>query len=307
MKHYFIVNPCAGIEDHTLAIREQLDSLGDSVDWEMHVTQRAGEATEYVAKRCKETHDETLRFYACGGDGTLNEVLTGMIGCNNVELAAYPCGSGNDYIKYYGSADDFLDIKRLIDGEARAVDVMQVGKHYSLNICNFGFDALVCKTMDKVRRWPLLGGKNAYTTGIVRHILTGRRTQVSILVDGELFYEGRILLCTLANGRYVGGKYKCAPFSDNRDGLMEINLIRPMSLARFAGLIDSYSDGTYVSQPGIEKVHKYCRGRNVAIDSPKPVYLCVDGEVLCDNHFEVKMLPQAVRFVVPNTDKQLIG
>lgn len=304
MKHFFIVNPCAGIEDHTLAIREQLESLGDSTDWKLHVTQRAGEATEYVAERCKECHDETIRFYACGGDGTLNEVLTGMMGYANAELAAYPCGSGNDYIKYYGSAEDFLDIKGLIAGEVKEVDVMQVGNRYSLNICNFGFDALVCKTMDKVRRWPLLGGKNAYTTGIVRHILTGRRTQVTMRVDGELFYEGRMLLCTLANGRYVGGKYKCAPYSDNSDGLMEINLIRPMSLLRFAGLINSYSDGTYVTQPGIEKVHRYRRGMNVEIDSPQPLYLCVDGEVLCDRHFNVTILPHAVRFVVPTSTKK---
>jgi len=309
MKHIFIVNPCAGKEDHSEAIRRQLESIGDGVEWEMYVTCAAGDATRYVQERCAEPHDDTLRFYACGGDGTLNEVLTGLLNAQqtlnsqfsilNSQLAAYPCGSGNDYIKYYGTAADFLDLPRLMNGTVREVDVMRVGDRYSLNVCNFGFDALVCKTMDQVRRWPLLGGTNAYTTGILRHIVTGRSTPVTMRVDGETFYDGRILLCTLANGRYVGGQYKCAPASDNADGMLEINLFRPMSIARFASLIGSYADGTYPSRKGMSRWHRYRRGTEVEIESPRPLYLCVDGEVLCDTRFHIRNLPRAVRFVVP--------
>ena len=299
MKHIFIVNPCAGKADNTQPIKEQLEALGDGVEWDLYVTRAKGDATRYVRERCAAAHDGTLRFYACGGDGTLNEVLTGLVGQTDVELAAYPCGSGNDYIKYYGSAADFLDLGRLLQGSAHEVDVMQVNDRYALNVCNFGFDALVCKTMDRVRRWPLLGGRNAYTTGIVRHILTGRSTPVAIRVDGKAFYEGRILLCTLANGRYVGGQYKCAPCSDNADGLMELNLFRPMSILRFARLIDSYADGSYPSVPGVKPFHRYTRATEVEVTSPRPLYLCVDGEVLCGTRFEVRNLTRAIRFVAP--------
>ena len=302
MKHIFIVNPCAGKEDSSRAIKEHLESLAGEVAWELYVTSAAGDATRYVNERCRTAGDETLRFYACGGDGTLNEVLSGLVGSPRAELAAYPCGSGNDYIKYYGAAADFLDLPRLINGTAREVDVMRVGNRYSLNVCNFGFDALVCKTMDHVRRWPVLGGSNAYTTGILRHILTGRSTPVKIRVDGEEFYSGRILLCTLANGSYVGGQYKCAPYSDSADGLLEINLFRPMLIVRFARLIGNYADGSYPTVPGIDKVHRYRRGSEVEIESPSPLYLCVDGEVLCGSCFHVQNLARAVRFVVPDTN-----
>ena len=271
MKHIFVVNPCAGQEDHSNIIRQQLEILGVSIEWEMYITRSAGDATEYVRQRATAPHSETLRFYACGGDGTLNEVLTGMAGCPDTELAAYPCGSGNDYIKYYGQAKEFLDLEKLINGSTCEVDTMRVGNRFALNVCNFGFDALVCKTMDKVRRWPLLGGNNAYTTGILRHIFTGRRTKVTISVNNKPFYDGSILLCTLANGQYVGGKYRCAPHSDNSDGMIEVNLIRPMSLIRFARLIGPYADGTYTSIPGIDKVHHYCRSTAVEINSPSPL------------------------------------
>lgn len=301
MKHIFVVNPCAGQKDHSSIIRQQLEILGNTIEWEMYITRSAGDATEYVRQRATAPHSETLRFYACGGDGTLNEVLTGMAGCPDTELAAYPCGSGNDYIKYYGLANDFLDLNKLVNGNTQDVDVMRVGNRFALNVCNFGFDALVCKTMDKVRRWPLLGGSNAYTTGILRHIFTGRRTKVTISVNNKPFYDGSILLCTLANGQYVGGKYRCAPHSDNNDGMIEINLIRPMSLIRFARLIGPYADGTYTSIPGIDKVHRYCRATEVEINSPNPLYLCVDGEVLHDTHFHIINLPKSVRFVSPSS------
>lgn len=299
MKHIFVVNPCAGKSDSTRAIQEQLEALGSGVDCDMYVTQAVGDATRYVRERCAAEGEETLRFYACGGDGTLNEVLSGLVGCARAELAAYPCGSGNDYIKYYGTAADFLDLRRLMNGTMHKVDVMQVGDRYSLNVCNFGFDALVCKTMDHVRRWPLLGGSNAYTTGILRHILTGRNTPVKMRVDGEDFYSGRILLCTLANGSYVGGKYCCAPYSHIDDGLLEINLFRPMSIPKFASLIGSYADGTYPTLDSVKPYHRYRRGKEVEITSPRPLYLCIDGEVLCDTHFLVRNMPRALTFVAP--------
>ena len=191
-------------------------------------------------------------------------------------------------------------VRRLMRGSVHEVDVMQVGDRYALNVCNFGFDALVCKTMERVRRWPLLGGGNAYTTGILRHIVTGRSTPVDIHVDGKAFYQGRILLCTLANGHYVGGKYKCAPFSNNTDGLLEINLFHPMSIVKFASLIGCYADGSYPTVEEVKPYHHYCRGTEVDISSPRPLYLCVDGEVLCNTRFHVRNLHRVVHFAVPS-------
>lgn len=223
-----------------------------------------------------------------------------MAGFSNAQLTAYPCGSGNDYIKYFGPDKDFSDIQRLVDGDIHHVDLMQVNDSYSINVCNFGFDALVCKTMDHVRRWPLLGGRNAYTTGIMRHLFTGRSTQVEVRLDGTGFFSGRMLLCTMANGTHVGGKYRCAPFSDNGDGLMEVNLFRPMPIVRFAQLIGSYADGSYATREDIGRIHLYRRAATAEISSRRPLYLCVDGEILCDTHFQIRNIPNAIQFVVPS-------
>ena len=155
-----------------------------------------------------------LRFYACGGDGTLNEVVSGMVGYPLSEVTCLPVGSGNDYVKYYGGKDLFLDLQRLVDGDVTEVDVIRVNDSYAVNVCNFGFDAMVCKTMMEVRRKPIIGGRNAYTTGIVKALIKGRRTTCRIRVDDKEVHNGDMLLCTMGNGRYVGGAYQCSPLSE---------------------------------------------------------------------------------------------
>lgn len=299
MKHFFVVNPCAGKKDATEEVRRRVAALGTALDATVYVTQSAGDATRYVRECCTKNPDTPLRFYACGGDGTLNEVVNGAVNFANAEITCLPIGSGNDYVKYYGGKETFLDMQRLVAGEARAVDVMRVGERYALNICNFGFDAMVCKTMIQVRRKWLIGGRNAYTTGIFKALFKGRRTRCRIVVDGKKVHDGDLLLCTMGNGRYVGGAYQCSPLSQNDDGLIEVCLFKPMSLITFARLISAYRDGSFIHRTDIQDKMTYLRARVVDIESPAPIDFCVDGEMLCDSRFHVEQQDRAVRFVVP--------
>ncbi len=152
MKHIFVINPHAGKCDATDSIRQQINDLCLDFDHEIYVTSAPGDATFYVQKYCKENPSKNIRFYACGGDGTINEVVSGIVGQPNTEMTCYPSGSGNDYVKYFGGSTEFLDIRRLVSGTVKQVDVMRVNDRYALNVCNFGFDAIVCKTMIQVRR-----------------------------------------------------------------------------------------------------------------------------------------------------------
>ena len=300
MKHIFIVNPGAGRKDATQDIEQQISQLGTNYDTELYVTRSAGDATQYVCQRCQAEPYTQLRFYACGGDGTINEVVSGIVGQSNAEMTSYPSGSGNDFVKYYGGSEAFLDLKRLIDGKVKEVDIMRVNDRYALNICNFGFDAIVCKTMINVRRNPIIGGHNAYTTGILKALITGRRTRCRITVDGTTINDGEILLCTLGNGRYVGGAYQCSPLSQNDDGLIEVCFFKPLSIIRFARLIGSYRDGSFIHRSDIKDKMTYMQGKIIDIEAPQSIDLCVDGEMIRGNRFHIEQLPRAIRFVVPN-------
>lgn len=307
MKHIFVINPCAGKSDATDYIRQKVGELGEDIDIEIYVTKTQGDAKVFVSRRCEETPSEVLRFYACGGDGTINEVVSGIIGRPNAEMTCYPSGSGNDYVKYYGEKHSFLNLQELVKGEVRKVDVMRVSNvtgsgndiRYSMNVCNFGFDAIVCKTMEQVRRKRLIGGRNAYTTGIIKALFTGRRTRCRITVDGREVHNGEMLLCTLGNGRYVGGAYQCSPLSQNDDGLVEVCLFKPLSLFRFIKLIGSYRDGSFIHRKDIQDKMTYLQGRDIEIEAPEPIDFCVDGEMLYGSRFHIEQLSGAISFVTP--------
>lgn len=302
MKHIFIINPCAGKENSTAAITRKVDAYAlthPAFDPLTYITQCPGDATRWVSAWCDSHPGQEARFYACGGDGTLNEVVSGLIGRPGVQVTCYASGSGNDYIKYYGTLQDFNDLDRLANGVPHAVDVMKVNNRYSINVCNFGFDAMVCKIGNDVRRKPIIGGRHSYTTGIIRSLFTSRSNYVRMTVDGQPFFDGYMLLCTLGNGRFNGGNYMCAPLSKNDDGLVEVNLFRRMSLFKFASLIDDYSRGTHIHRPDVQRLMLYRQATTIEMASPDPFWLVIDGEMLHSNRYRVENLHHAVTFVSP--------
>lgn len=303
MKHIFVYNPAAGqhfggaLDD----LRAKLKEYDGRIDYEIYTTTGAGDATAFVKQRAEQEPDTPLRFYACGGDGTANEVLHGVMGHGNASMTCYPCGSGNDFVKYYGGAEVFLDLDALIAGEETQIDVMRIDDRYSMNVTNFGFDTAVVKTMEKVRHKKLLGGRNAYTTGIVTALLKAMKNKCTVEVDGEAINDGTCLLCTVANGRYVGGSFCCAPRSVNNDGLLEVCLVRPLSRITFFQLIGTYKKGTHLDNPKYRKYITYRRGKQIHVTAPEGFSFSLDGELIEKNDFTIEVCPGALRFAVPAT------
>ena len=310
MRHIFIINPCAGGEDHADAITQRLQA--SNIEALVYITQGAKDATRYVDDHCRQHPGEALRFYACGGDGTLNEVASGVMGHSIAEVGCYPCGSGNDYVKYWQGVN-FNDLQALTKASSVEVDVMKVryqsdsgpALRYALNTLNFGFEAEVCRAMDEMRRKPLLGGRMAYPSGIVKSLFSGRHNPCRITVDGELWHEGDLMLASLANGRYEGGGFHSAPRSLNDDGWIEATTIRPISIVRFASIIGSYKNGTYLDRKKLQNIVSYRRAKHLLIESDHPFYIGIDGELLHGNLFEIENLPRALHFAVPNPNAPL--
>ncbi len=307
MKHVFVINPAAGKENSYETIQTALAAMQTPVDYELYQTQGVGDATAYIRSYC-EQYTEPVRFYACGGDGTLNEVINGAVGYAHASVGCYPCGSGNDFVKYYGGKNLFLNPEELINAKEEYIDLMRVGDRYAINATHFGFDSCVAKTMVKVRRKKLIGGKNAYTTGVVVGLFRGMKNQCKVSVDGELINpDGKILLCTIANGQYVGGSFRCAPRSVDNDGMLEICLIRPVSHVTFMRLIKDYTKGAHLDNPKFEKYVEYRRGRTVHIEAPEDFVYSFDGELIPDPDFTVEVIPSAIRFAVPASARPVPG
>lgn len=294
MKHIFIFNPAAGGNCTKEILKNKLDALNEKIDYEIFCTEYIGHAKLIVKEYIENHSTEELRFYACGGDGTINEVASSV--CNkNVEMAVVPLGSGNDFVKYFGGMEKFSDLNKVVNGNLMPVDILQVGENYSINVCNFGFEAMVGKIANEVK---LKGGKNPYGVGVRKAIFKGMKHNIKVEVDGKIINgKAKMLLCTLANAHYVGGKYKCAPRAVINDGLIEVCLIDPISLISFIMLIGKYEKGTHLELN--KKFIHYTQGKNIKLTSDKDFDICLDGEIVTGNNFEIKILPNAVNFVVP--------
>ena len=301
LKHVFIINPAAGPKNYYDNVKKAIEECGQDFDHEYYETTAPMDACNHIREFCR-NYTQPVRFYACGGDGTLNEVVNGVVGFDNAEVACVPTGSGNDFVKYYGHKNDFMNIANSIEGTPFYTDLLKMGDRYSINVINFGFDSVVAETISKVKRKKIIGGKHSYTTGIVKGLLLGMKTKCVVTVDGEALNKDKILLCTVANGSHVGGSFKCAPRSLNNDGLAEISLFRPLSRVTFARLAKAYERGEHLDDPRFAKYITYRRGKVIECESPKEKFaVSVDGEMIYTNKFTIEVVPHAVKFVVPKT------
>lgn len=298
MKHIFIINPAAGKKDLSKTIPEQLAQFDGKIDYQIYITEKSGDATNFVKNYCQ-NHSDEIRFYACGGDGTLNEVVNGMVGFSNAAIACYPSGSGNDFVKVFGDRKDFLNFEDLVYGQEKTVDLIAINDRYTLNICNFGFDGVIADNMTKFKRWPLVSGKGAYHLAMLYSILTKMKYECRVVVDGELFYDGLMLLCALANGICYGGGYYCAPLAKVDDGLIDICLVKKINRIRFITLVGVYKKGNHLKDKRLTNIVKYAQGKSIEITSNKDLVYTLDGEVGKTKSLNVRIIEKAIRFIIP--------
>jgi len=297
MKYVFVINPHAGESNDAEKIKAMIDKLPQKKDCEVYVTKGVLDATGFVSDYAEKHKEERIRFIACGGDGTISEVFNGAVGHENAEVSCYPCGSGNDFVKAFGGADKFMDLEKILAAKAEKIDLLKVKDRYSNNVINFGFDTTVALYVNKGREKNGNAGKSLYTRGIIKAIFTSMRNQFKVYADGELLNpEGEALLCTLSNGKYVGGSFCCAPRAELNDGYMEVCLAKPISRLRLITLIGVYTRGEHLEDERFRDIIVYRRAKKVEVEAPEGFAYSLDGEIIYDNHFTVEVEKQIVSY-----------
>lgn len=298
MKYFFIVNPAAGTRSVEAVLRRALSGYNEKVDYLIYVTDSPSDVQTYL-NGVREREEGPLRFIACGGDGTLNMVVNGSHGMADVEVGCYACGSGNDYVKYYGDVEDFLDLDKLFAARVEQVDLMRVGNRLAVNMVHFGFDTNVVRRMELLRRIPVLGGSRAYFLGVLAALLSPLFTACEFYAEEERFCQNKLLLCTLGCGKYVGGGYQCAPRSINTDGQMEICMVKPLSRFKLLKLMNLYKKGLHLEEPALKDLVCYRRAQSAQILFPRETGILLDGEIMMTKEAKVSILPRALNFLIP--------
>ena len=152
MMHLFIINPAAGsrdrTKDYTKTIEEVCSKKG--LDYRIAVSAAPGDCAR-IAREAAQTGQE-VRLYACGGDGTLNEVVYGAAGFPNAAVTVFSGGSGNDFVKLFDDPEAFFDLERLLDCEEARFDLIRCNDDISLNICSVGLDARIGTDVSNYKR-----------------------------------------------------------------------------------------------------------------------------------------------------------
>jgi len=206
MKHVFIVNPVSGKADASLYLVPRLidAAAGAGVDYAVELTQHAGHAAE-IARQYGDD-GEPVRLYACGGDGTLNEVVNGAAGFDNAAVTCIPIGTGNDFLKNFGpDAAKFTDAENLWDGEVHPLDLIDCNGRQCLTIACSGIDARVAESVHELGDSPLLSGRGSYLAAVaVNFLFRGIGQHWRVTLDDEVI-EDDFALVSMCNGRYYGG------------------------------------------------------------------------------------------------------
>ena len=201
-KHVFIVNPLAGGYVYAKDLRERLSKITD-LEYFIFVSREEGGETELVRRVENFFKGLYIRIYSCGGSGTFRNVISGITDFEHVEVAFYPCGMTNDFLKCFG--DDvrlFTDVDRLINGETMNVDYIKTEDGIAINTFSTGLDIAILNP--RYRRFGIFGKNIPYLIGIIAALLSAKPVEYEVEVDGKE-YTGKYSEILLAKGMVIGG------------------------------------------------------------------------------------------------------
>lgn len=314
MKYVFIMNPNSGKAKRRERLISQIEAAARTVNIEADVyfTKSQGDGKRHARELCRESKSrgERLRIYGCGGDGTINELVNGCFGFDNVEIGAVPVGTGNDYIRNYGKASDFMDIKRQLLGNSVESDLIKyrsvydknIMKGYCANMFNIGFDCNVVDMTTKIKRFPLIGGSLAYLISVFIILVRKKGANLRIEYENGSVIDEKILLIAIANGAFCGGGVKGVPRSRTDDGFMDVSVVRDVTRRFFVRLFPSYAKGVHLERRDIKEgdVIRYSREKSLIITANgESLRLCTDGEITTQKRVEFSIVEKGFRFIVP--------
>ena len=295
MKHLFIINPAAGSRDRRLDYTAEIQRLCAGLDYEIAVSQAPGECRR-LAREAART-GENVRIYACGGDGTLNEVASGAAGFPNAAVTAWCGGSGNDFVKLFNDPAAFSDLSRLLDAEEVTFDMILCNDDLALNICSVGLDARIGTDVARYKRIPFIHGFNAYALSTLINLFRGISEHYVVEVGGERIDGEQTFVC-VCNGRFYGGGFNPVPEADPTDGKLDVLLVKKVSLLQVPGIIGTYKNGRWRELPEIIRHFRTDRVR-ILCDRPSPINL--DGELRVAKEVTMELAREKINFFYPKS------
>jgi diacylglycerol kinase (ATP) len=252
------------------------------------------ESADHVTHLCRQAMGEGYNcVISCGGDGTHHQALKALVGSRFI-LGFIPAGTGNDFPSNLGIPED-LDsaCDLLLKGKVRKIDVIQVNDgEYMAGVGGIGFDSEVNAIANRISRF--VGGRAAYVLPVLIKTLTYRPKEISLHMNDERT-QGRALMVAFGNIKSYGKGMQITPLAEPDDGLLDICWVDPVKTFRLYRFFPTVFRGEHIEMP---EVHYY-RTSTVQVETSVPMDFYGDGEYICKTPFTLRVLPQALRVLVP--------
>ncbi len=298
----FIMNPTAG-KHQSVELKEKIASkfaaLGKSDQCTVRFTERPLHATELAGEYAR-LYGEKAIIYACGGDGTVNEVSNGIVG-TDATMSVLPAGTGNDFVKsLYSSLDPEYVIENILNYKLKTIDSGKLDGRTFVNISSLGFDTIVGdRAKQLVAKARFLGGFSYFIAVFL--CLFGKnysrmryRFETADEQGGDAVAEGDVefVLAAIANGQYYGSVFHPCPTADLSDGLADVLIVDRLPPLKILPMIPKYMKGNVINEP-IAHLYKVKKGTMEGIGE-KLLVNC-DGESYVAERVEFEMVPSSIR------------
>ena len=275
------MNPAAG-NGYAKEVMQKISAMLDTwrADYNVHETKGPGDAT-IIAKNLAGKGNQTV-VISVGGDGTASEVAAGLTGTGTT-MGIIPAGTGNDFIKTVKIPKDPETAMRFMqDRPPRPVDTGTINGEFFLNVCGTGFDVTVLECAEEKKKKHR--GLTPYLLGLLQAIRVFEPVELTIEHDGET-NEGEFLVCSIANGKIIGGGIPICPDADVHDG--KLNLVMIDAVPRWK--IPFYLPGLMMKKDLKFKITKHVTTAKVAVRG-KGLKFNIDGEIkrLGDAEFVIR-------------------
>ena len=310
MRNFFFINPVAGQGKGTEKLVEGIERISKELgaDSYVYLTVAAGDGERRARETAERLRGEPARFYACGGDGTLNEIVNGAAGFPCVAVGCIPTGTGNDMVRNFPEWGDFTDLEAQLKGSAQKIDLIRysgvIGGRYKerfcINMFNIGFDCNVVELAGRLKQKPLISGSAAYLLAVVGMFVRKKGISLRLTEGDEVLADGEVLLCSIANGSYCGGGICSSPQAEVDDGFFDVNIIRDVPRRVFLRLFPKYQKGTHLQVPGVFEIIAVRRSREVVLEPREGTFfLCADGEIEPAETVQFSIAEKAIDFILP--------
>lgn len=294
MRNVFIINPTAGKRKLQQAIVDNIEAYfkANGGDFSIVITEKAGMAREVA--RAEAESGKKVNIFAAGGEGTAFEVLNGAVGYDNVAIGVIPCGSANDFLKYFGDKEEFLNIENQVNGRYMEIDIIKGGDKYAFNQCTAGLDAVVADNMRRYKKIKGVSGSLAYNLGIINAFFS-KSVDMKIKIDGKEIENVKCLFGVCANAPWYGGGYKSAPGAIPNDGKLDYTIINIGSKLKTIPVLGTYRKGEHIGKD-------YClfgKCETMEFEAEKDMPINFDGEIYSTRYIKFEIIKKGVKFILP--------